>query len=137
MIIKSIDREVCRALRTELDAALAAVAKRHGVVISLGNARFTASTIDFKLGVAIPSGDGPTPVSAEEVKGAAYLRASALAAEFGAKPEWLGTTFRHAGNEYRVAGLNPKKPKNCMMITRVSDGRRLVCNPAFIASALR
>lgn len=42
----------CSNFRNEINAAVAAIAKKHGVAISAGAAKFTGTNIDFKLSVA-------------------------------------------------------------------------------------
>lgn len=49
MKAKIINRDLLRALRAEIDAAVAKIASKHGITMQTGNARFTAQSFTFKL----------------------------------------------------------------------------------------
>lgn len=56
--MKHFDRANLQSLRTEIDAALAAVAARHpGLSFTLGSARFTPTTVNFKFSAALVAED--------------------------------------------------------------------------------
>jgi len=123
MTVKTIDRELVRQLRGDFQEVLSQMLADHGLVVTVGAARFTSTTVDFKLAVAVrPEGSGDAPMNAEEVKAASYLRMRLTAESYGADPAWLGRTFTHQGNEFRVAGLTPRRHKKPLMLVRTSDG---------------
>lgn len=139
MTITTIDRETCRELRETLQRALSLVLEHNGLLVSVGSARFTATTVDFKLSIAVKpraSQGGAAPVSAAEVKAAVHLRDKATAQSCDADPAWLGLTITHQGAQYRIAGLNPRKPKNCLMLVRVSDGKSFGGTPSLVRTAI-
>ncbi len=45
-------------LRRDIDAALEAVAEKHGISVNLGNARFDSTSVAWKLNLATIGGDG-------------------------------------------------------------------------------
>lgn len=47
--ITKFDKPVLKALRADIDAALAAVGARHGIALKAGNASFTGDNATFKL----------------------------------------------------------------------------------------
>ena len=58
MKIKAFDAVVLRKLQPEIEAALAALGRRHGITIRAGTARFRESTAELKLELAVIGGDG-------------------------------------------------------------------------------
>lgn len=56
--VTKFDKPTLRALRADIDAALAAVGAKHGISISAGNARFDANIATFKLNCALLNSDG-------------------------------------------------------------------------------
>lgn len=56
--ITKFDKPTLRALRTDIDAALAAVGAKHGISLKAGNARFTGDTATFKLECVLLNSDG-------------------------------------------------------------------------------
>lgn len=93
----TIDKSFLKSLRPEIDAALAAIASKHGLAsLRCGNGSFDprAGSFTFKLeGVA------------EGALGkAAALYTSPDASFLGLPP--LGTAFETGGRKYKTAGLN-------------------------------
>ncbi len=56
--ITKFDKPALKALRVDIDAALAAVGAKHGINLKAGNARFDAKTVTFKLNCALLNSDG-------------------------------------------------------------------------------
>ncbi len=56
--ITKFDKPTLRALRGDINAALAAVGAKHGIDLHAGNARFDANTVTFKLNCALLDSDG-------------------------------------------------------------------------------
>lgn len=56
--MKHFDRTNLKILRAQIDAALASVAKNHGIKINAGNATFSGATATFKLEFAAADSDG-------------------------------------------------------------------------------
>lgn len=120
----TITRELLKALRTDMDAALATVAAKHGVAINVGNATFSANAANFKLLVAA-KGDGTPPgESAADLKAASDFRA--LATLYSLKPEWLGTAFRRHDGEWKIKGLLPKRQKYPVLAVNTTTGKRIL-----------
>ncbi len=56
--ITKFDKSALKALRADIDAALAAVGAEHGISLKAGNARFTNDTATFKLECTLLNSDG-------------------------------------------------------------------------------
>ncbi len=56
--VTKFDKPALRALRADIDAALAAVGAKHGINLRAGNARFTGDTATFKLECVLLNSDG-------------------------------------------------------------------------------
>lgn len=58
MSIKKIDRVTCRVLGDDMEAALQAVAEKHGVDITQGRATYMDANATFKFEVAVLNAEG-------------------------------------------------------------------------------
>src|SRR4051794_1137925 len=80
MKIKAFDALVLRKMQPEIEAALAAPGRKHGITIRAGTARFRERTAELKLGLAVIGGDGKSArKEAEEL----------VLSAFGAKAQYL------------------------------------------------
>lgn len=110
--VKTFDRANLKTLRADIDQALAAVAKKHGIDLSIGGIRFDANEFTTKITGAtkaasakeaaetagVPAGVNPTWV--KSFKSHCIL--------FGLKPADLGKTIKLAGKEVVIVGARPK-----------------------------
>jgi hypothetical protein len=103
-----VDAALMGVLRTEINAAMAAIAASHGLALSLGSGTYSHDRVSgsFKLNIAA-LGDAPAGTSAATLKAAAEFKSSGHF--YGMKPEWLGRTFSRAGKTYTVVGLMPNR----------------------------
>lgn len=120
-----ITRQLLRDIRADVDAALVAIAKKHGVLLSMGNASFTAESATMKMNItaadkgtiaAVTSGG----VSAKTAKAEADFKR--LAKSYGMEPEWLHTSVSIHGRSMEIAGLLPNKRVNCVLIRGAQGG---------------
>ena len=102
--MKHFDRTNLKILRAEIDAALASVAKNHGIKINAGNATFSGATVTFKLELTAADSDGGF-VSKEAV---AFTNCARM---FGLEADDLGKEFTVAGTVYKVIGLKTDAAK--------------------------
>lgn len=117
----TITKPMLAALRTEMNAALAAVAQKHGIAINVGNCSFNESTATFKVLVAAGAEGGE---SAEHVKARADFKAYAMM--FGLDPDWIGASFKSNGTTYTIVGLHPNKRKQPVVVTKDGAPGRFV-----------
>jgi hypothetical protein len=119
--MNSFNRTNLTVLRSELNAAIATVAAKHGLIISLGNCRFTNNEAHFtKLSmipktlpssasiVAVPNcgtnnGDPYNTVESREYLNLAYL--------FNLPKNGLGRQFRMGTTQYTIIGLKSSRRK--------------------------
>jgi hypothetical protein len=112
-------------LRADLDAAIKAVADKHNLIVSLGNARFSTTEVTFTKLKAIPK--IPTVVSTTSInrpnvannlqhgndpfntlESREYLNLGYMHA---LPKEWLGKKFRTMNGVYTLVGLKGSRPK--------------------------
>lgn len=131
--ITAFDKPTLRALRPEIERLLAPLAAR-GLRVRVGNARFTDTTADFKLELAVDRPAPHTDGTVRESKEAAAFRR--LAPVYGLRPEHLGTVFRYMGEDYRIVGLKPAAPKRPIIAECVRTGHKIVAPPELVLGAL-
>ena len=73
-------------------------------------------TFEFGVRVSIPLPDGST-LDLER------MLFEALAEEYGLSPEDFGREFSTGSERFRVAGIDPRRPKYPISATRVPDGK--------------
>lgn len=116
-----INRQTLPTIRDDMNAALRAVAEKHGLAINVGDCSFTEATATFKVLVAMGGENGE---SAQALKAQADWRTYASA--FGLDAAWLGRTFTNGGNTFRIDGLLPNKRAKPILVTRTDNGKQYV-----------
>jgi hypothetical protein len=119
MKIKAFDGPVLKMLYLEIEAALADLGRRHGISIRVGGARFEDRTAELRLELAVV-GNGGRVVRKESE---AFDRYHAV---FGLEPGDLGRVVALDGEEHRLVGLAPNRPKYPIVLERVRDGKTVV-----------
>lgn len=109
----AIDRDYLRALRTELDSALAEIGKRHGMSIRCGNARFDPSSFSMHI-----EGKLTDKVSLKADADEAKRTFTACAPMLGLKPAWFGKTFNESYSNHggTIIGCKPNAPKFSVIV---------------------
>ena len=107
------------ALNVEINAALAALGKKYGVVLKTGNGTFTASTAKVALAMAVAVADAKGNVKRPELVKAEEAWAM-LAKGMGLKPSWLGKTLQLKSTKCSIVGLMPRRKKP--VLCQASDG---------------
>lgn len=109
---------LCKAIEAEMLRASAKVAVRHGLVAEgLGiQAMDLRRNFEFGVRVSIPLPDGST-LDPER------MLFEALAEEFGLSPDDFGREFSTGQERFRVAGIDPRRPKYPISATRIPDGK--------------
>lgn len=121
-----INRKLLEALRTDINEALKAVGKKHGVTIEAGNARFSALDIDMHLNIAIAKTDGFDPEKERWDKSILFT---------GLKPEDYGAKIVLGKETFTISGFNPKAQKNRILI-RNAAGTEYVADVPSVLKAL-
>lgn len=116
-------------VRPELNAAVEEVAKKYGITIRFGNARFTDLNATFTVDVGIAPSAEFDPAKALWDQHCKSL---------GLTPEDFGKEFCFIGEKvpYRICGYNPKGRTNNILIRRVSDGKEFLTNALSVKTSL-
>ena len=125
--MQKFDRETAKEFRTPLQAALDEVAKKFGVVISVGNCSFTAINMSYKIEIAAVNADGKV-----ELKEAASFRQ--MAPLLGMKAEDLGRTFVLNGSTYTLLGYCSRRPKFAMLVEK--SGKQMLLTTEAVKKGL-
>jgi len=131
--IKTFDRQNLKDLRNDFDQAVAGLAKKYGIAISLGNIRFDAAKATSKVEFVVT-----TPGTANPREALMAADFSRYAESFGLKPEQYGETFTFGfgrkRNTYKLVGLKPRSPKRPIVGTSLRDGKDYIFPESAIAS---
>lgn len=104
--VKSFDKTNLKAIRADINTALAAVAKAHGITLDIGNIRFDANSFSAKLSAAVATaGATSTP---EGVNATWVANFKKYAVMFGLKPTDLNKQIKYAGKVVTIVGMRPK-----------------------------
>jgi hypothetical protein len=128
MKISNIGRAEHRLLSSEIQAAVADIATKYGVKLTVGGGNLGTNEGMIKIQVALEvTASGK---SAAEEKFARYCH------YFGMEPDHYGTTVRIQNAFFKIVGLNPSAPKNSIELERVSDGKNFKCPLSTVKSQL-
>jgi hypothetical protein len=111
--INQFDRQSLRALRVDLDSAMAAIASKYGIQLNAGNISFTSETATIKVAAGIIKNG--TVMTAEAKAFDQYKRPIGLGA-FN-----IGDSINLQGKQYTITGYKPRSRKNPVCVSR--DGR--------------
>lgn len=105
--IQSFDKQTCRVLRDEIDAALKTIADKYSISLSIGNISFNAETFRTRLEAKVADA-APKPIVD-------------FSDAFGYPP--IGTEFTAQGRKFKVTGHKPSRPKYPIVGTEISTGK--------------
>lgn len=125
----TLNRDVIRDLRTEINAALAAVAAKHGLSMNAGNCSFTSTSATLKLEISTISATGEV-IS----KTLAALRSNAK--WLGLTDDHLNATFQIAGHTYKLVGYNQRRYAKPFEIKCLDNGKTYITTKQQVYSAL-
>ena len=101
--INQFDRQSLRALRADLDSAMATIANKYGIQLNAGNISFTSDTATIKVAAGIIKNG--TAVTAEAKSFEQYKRLVGLGA-FN-----VGDSINIQGKQYTITGYKPRSSK--------------------------
>lgn len=119
MNITSLDKNSLAVIRADVNAALAAVGKKHGLVFNLGSCKFYPTNAEFKLQVNTITNDGEV-IDADK---ASLMRCANL---LGLTAKDIETPISIGATEYKIVGYRRARYARPFTIMRVSDGKRFV-----------
>lgn len=115
-MIKQFDKAACRQLAEDVQAAVQAVAKKHGLTLERAGGRFNPTEFTQKLKWTI----GDKAAVTKQAKADWDMHCEVL----GLKPEHFGKEVHCKGQAWRVCGLNPRRSRY-PVLAEDSNGQRL------------
>lgn len=109
----NFNKQTLKIMRQDIDSALEAVAKKHGVSFKLGNIRYTGS--DFRTKLECFAGD------ASDAAQQAFERD---AWRVGVKKTAFGQTFTQGNITYKITGINTRAKKYPIKAESMNRGKR-------------
>ena len=111
--INQFDRQTLRALRVDLDAAMASIATKYGIQLNAGNISYTAETATIKVQAGVINKSGQVVTKDAQ----AFNKYKRLV---GLGNLNVGDVINIQGKEYTISGYKPRS-KNAVIVQR--DGR--------------
>lgn len=109
---------LCQRLQAEMLKACETVAARHGLVVEprdiTGVDLRWGFDATFRISIPLPDGSALDPER---------LRFEALAEAFGLSPADYGRSFSTGREQFRITGIDPRRPKYPVSAERVPDGQ--------------
>lgn len=124
MTSKINDLKTLKANSAALDAELKAVFEKYGLSMTNRFARIGGGKCEYKIELNCGVGE-----DSEKVERDLY---NAYAKLLGLPEDGFGSVYESRGERFKITGVNPKKPKNCVKITMVRSGKAMICSPEMI-----
>ena len=121
MAIKQFDNTNLKMLRKEIDMALATVAKKHQIALSIGPISYSEEQFHTKLQAVVQS-SGASSKSVKEIQ--AINNVKKYGFQFGVKENDLNKLFPYDGKLYKFVGLMPSRPKYPVVGEDVKTGKK-------------
>lgn len=115
-----ITSQTLKTMRPQIEEALKELGERLGIDFSLGRGTYNASGVSGSFALEMAARDEATGKSGGQVL---FER---LAPRYGLTAEDYGREFTYQRNRYKLVGINPKSPVNCLTILRVKDDKEFV-----------
>jgi len=121
-MVKEFNKVNLKTLRSEIDAALKAVADKNGITLGIGNISFTSDRFTCRLTAQTKS------QVTTEIPGSV---SGTIAGLFK-----IGDSFKHNTKVLTITDYNPSKPKNCIVV-KDQNGKSFTCSLDFVKSKLK
>lgn len=105
-----LTKQKIQKLRVEMNAALAAVAKKHKISITCGSARFSTENATMKLDIAVIDHDTGEVITRERTL---FMQSCT---RYCLKPSDFGKTIDYDGREFTISGLAPRSRKYPILV---------------------
>lgn len=130
--IKAFDKSNLKAVRADLNAALATVAAKHGITLNVGNITFRADSFSTKLTAITNNATAGAPALGNVKWTADFLKNGM---RFGFAKADLGKTFNYYGEEVTIVGLRSKARQPVVLAKK--NGTYIAAGSEFVRSALK
>ena len=124
--IKEFNKGNLKALRAELDALHAALEKKYGIELKVGNASYSDNEVTFKLKANTKSANG-TVVTKEALNWPLYADLNGVG-HFS-----VGDKVNLNGSIYEITGWNTRARKSPVMIKDTNTGASYKCPASTIS----
>lgn len=120
MSLNQFDKSNVRLIISECQAALSAVAERHGLTLTQKNCSYRTDElpVPFKLTILQTNESGETvdPMATDF---------TLYATSFGLSPDDLGKTFKQFGGQsFKICGLKPRSRKYPIVVQQVGTTKK-------------
>jgi len=114
--IQQFDRQSLRALRVDLDQAMATIASKYGIQLSAGNISFTSETATIKVQAGVVKNGTVVTKEAKD-----FDRYKSLV---GLGSLNVGDSINIQGKEYTISGYKPRS-KSAVTVQREGRGYKV------------
>ena len=114
--IQQFDRQSLRALRVDLDQAMATIASKYGIQLSAGNISFTSETATIKVQAGVVKNGTVVTKEAKD-----FDRYKSLV---GLGSLNVGDSINIQGKEYTISGYKPRS-KSAVVVQREGRGYKV------------
>jgi hypothetical protein len=129
-MIKSFDKTNVKSIRTEIEEAIDAVAKKHGFVSSAGRITYTDAKVGLRVEFAIPGcvGGGNTMLA---------VNWNEQCGKHGFAKSDLGKIFISGrGEKFKIVGLKPANRKYPVIAEKLANGKNFKFAPLQVKVSL-
>ena len=116
-VVRGFDKDNAGTISTLAREAVEKALAKYGINVSYGGGRFKELEFNLKFKLSVESSDGVTQPAKD------YRTYQSM---YDLPEDMLGATIRIQGEDFTVDGFLPKKRKNNIQITRVSDGKGFI-----------
>jgi hypothetical protein len=118
----TINKQTLQTLRPQVEQALAELGDRFGIDFALGRGSYNSSGVSGSFTLEMSTRDEATGKSGAQVIFERY------APRYGLTAEDFGREFSIRKTRYKIVGINPNAPVNCLTIARVRDDKEFVAS---------
>jgi hypothetical protein len=134
--VKNFNRATLKTIRADIDKALAAVAKQHGIDLGIGTIRFESTSFRTTLTASIKSTSTASAKSEPtNVNPTWVANFKKYAVMFGLKETDLNKQIKYRGKTLTIVGIRPKA--NAPLVLQRVTGGCVAVSAESVISALK
>ena len=124
---QSIDKETARKVLIAIQDAARRIADDFNLRVVLNAGRYSPTMVKTTVELQVRMHNGKTPAQILFEKHAQHL---------DYKVSWFGRKVKLGRCPYIISGVMPRRSKNCIQLTRETDGKKFKCTVKRIREAL-
>lgn len=128
--IDAFTKPLAKAMLDDLANVLKEFEIEWGVKVDFNGGSFESKEFKPRVIIKIPSASG-NPYEKEELAWKRYAGMESL------KDEWLGKEITLKTKRLRIVGFNPNRPKKCIVLVGVADGKTYITSKDAMLYALK